>query len=872
MEESNEIVQVEQQVETLESEVKKFANGLSFWAKYLAEKILSGIPILDNDIDIAYSYLLEELSLKTISTRPPININYHESSLGNYKLDLQFTKLGKVEGVNALSENQTIEFSPNVTIIYGSNGSGKSGYVRLMKKVFYSKSPEEIIHNIYLENGHKAISADFVFESAGTSIPLKYPDNSTQAEFKQFAIFDGKSVLQHLDHRNEFEFRPAGLSFFAEFTEAIKHVEVKLNAAIALKSTENNFVDLFDGESEIKTLIQNLSAQTNINDLKKHIPFSEQDKVDKKKIEKQYDDLLLASKGKEKEIKSLERLKQLLNTNKKNVENLNQYFTNDYLIKIQNRISDCVSKEATAKKEGIENFTTDKIQNIGTDEWKNFIEAAEQFAKQQEKENAVYPESGDNCLLCQQPLSADARKLITNYWIFIKSVAEQNAKNAQLELDNVKTAFQKLNFDLFPVENSLTVWLSEKFPQELSSLSQDIAKQKALAVSIISDLEAKTANKRTEIQIGIAVHNTIDCAIDASAKLLGENEQSEEVERLSKAKTKLAHKEKIDLHFANIETYLINLQWIYKTYSINWSTLKQTITNTEKRLSGKYFNQTYIDTFNQECKDLQGEFGISIDPKSSGAKSNRQLLIKGNYPSTILSEGEQKVIAVADFLSEMQLSEVNRGIIFDDPVNSLDEERKSIIAKRLVKEGAKKQVIIFTHDLVFLYSLFNYCNDMKAKVKCHWVERINGEPGVIALNNSPSLETDYKKSGEAHNCYDEARNLQGKDRERKIKYGFTALRTNYEALTIFKIFNGVVERFDERVSIDRLSNLVLDKAIIDEVIDSHALCCRYMEGHLHSNKYAAKKPTLENLDEEIKRLDALNSKIDAIKKLQLKSN
>ena len=162
MEESNEIVQVEQQVETLESEVKKFANGLSFWAKYLAEMILSVIPILDNDIDIAYSYLLEELSLKTISTRPPININYHESSLGNYKLDLQFTKLGKVEGVNALSENQTIEFSPNVTIIYGSNGSGKSGYVRLMKKVFYSKSPEEIIHNIYLENGHKAISADFV--------------------------------------------------------------------------------------------------------------------------------------------------------------------------------------------------------------------------------------------------------------------------------------------------------------------------------------------------------------------------------------------------------------------------------------------------------------------------------------------------------------------------------------------------------------------------------------------------------------------------------------------------------------------------------------------------------------------------------------
>ena len=50
--------------------------------------------------------------------------------------------------------------------------------------------------------------------------------------------------------------------------------------------------------------------------------------------------------------------------------------------------------------------------------------------------------------------------------------------------------------------------------------------------------------------------------------------------------------------------------------------------------------------------------------------------LKGKNPNLVLSEGEQKIIALADFIAEMQLSEVNKGIILDDPVTSLDEKKK----------------------------------------------------------------------------------------------------------------------------------------------------------------------------------------------------
>ena len=283
-----------QSLETLKAEVKKFADELSYWAKFLAKKILSDNDISDNDIDTSYSYLLEQLKLKEEAEKPEIAIDYNVANIGNYKTDLLLTKLENIEGVNALTENQTIEFSPNLTIIYGANGSGKSGYVRLLKNAFYSKAPEEILQNVHIDSGHKPINAKFTFKSNNTETSLEFTDKDN-AEFEQFAVFDGNSVLKHLENRNEFEFRPAGLSFFADYTNAIIRVEQKLNAEIQTKQTGNTAEDLsalFDGNSEIKTLVQNLKAETKIDDIKKYTPFSDEDKTQKEAIQKQYDELV----------------------------------------------------------------------------------------------------------------------------------------------------------------------------------------------------------------------------------------------------------------------------------------------------------------------------------------------------------------------------------------------------------------------------------------------------------------------------------------------------------------------------------------------------------------------------------------------------
>ena len=236
---------------------------------------------------------------------------------------------------------------------------------------------------------------------------------------------------------------------------------------------------------------------------------------------------------KQKEIKTLESAKLLVTINKQNIEALNKHFSEANIKLIQEYITDCVSKEATAKAEGIERFKTDKIDNVGSPEWKNFITAAEKFAKNQKKET-VYPVKDDSCLLCQQPLSSDAQQLITNYWTYIKSIAEQDAKNALTLLDKSKNVFEKLNFDLFPEDTTLITWLTEKHSKILSSLQADLIKQKALATNIISDISTKVINDRTGIKIETLNHDTIIEAIDASIKLLKDDQQNVELDKLLK--------------------------------------------------------------------------------------------------------------------------------------------------------------------------------------------------------------------------------------------------------------------------------------------------------------------------------------------------
>ncbi|MER9190012.1 hypothetical protein [Mesorhizobium australicum] len=95
---------------------------------------------------------------------------------------------------------------------------------------------------------------------------------------------------------------------------------------------------------------------------------------------------------------------------------------------------------------GTVSFKSEKLKGAGGPEWEKLITAAYKSAA---VEHDHYPNDGDSCLLCQQPLGDQAVELFKRYWEFLTSTD----LTALVVLDNQIKAkiggFASLALDIF---------------------------------------------------------------------------------------------------------------------------------------------------------------------------------------------------------------------------------------------------------------------------------------------------------------------------------------------------------------------------------------------------------------------------------------
>jgi wobble nucleotide-excising tRNase len=130
-----------------------------------------------------------------------------------------------------------------------------------------------------------------------------------------------------------------------------------------------------------------------------------------------------------------------------------------------------------------------------------------------------------------------------------------------------------------------------------------------------------------------------------------------------------------------------------------------------------------------------GNLGVEFRREQSayGVPRFRLSLIRSpdSQLGPILSEGEHRCVALAAFLTELATADNLSGIVFDDPVCSLDHEYRETAAKRLAEEAAAgRQVIVFTHDAAFLCMLDDAAREVGAQVQYRSVSRSADACGV----------------------------------------------------------------------------------------------------------------------------------------------
>lgn len=226
----------------------------------------------------------------------------------------------------------------------------------------------------------------------------------------------------------------------------------------------------------------------------------------------------------------------------------------------------------------------------------------------------------------------------------------------------------------------------------------------------------------------------------------------------------------------------------------------------------------------------------------------------------VLSEGEFRSVALAGFLAELATEESKSAIVFDDPVSSLDHEWRRRIASRLSELAVDRQVIVFTHDIVFLTDLLGFCEGRVA-TRQSYLHR--GSPGVAgqSLDGLPwaamkvkdrvGLLNDWLQSSESAN-----RNQGREAYEPEARRIYGRLRETWERAVEELLLNGVVKRFDRAVHTQQLGKLVditeEDVKIIEQGMTKSS---RFLEGHDEADAIGDPVPEPDEVKRDIQTLE-----------------
>lgn len=829
-------------------ELQDWSKELERWQRF-ALLILLKKGSLDND-DLLKVYdefkidhgLLESKSERNLYELDKENIPNRDEEHTTVLLE----SLRNVKGVNALIENQDLNFGKNLTVIYGPNGSGKSGYARILKNACFTRSQDQdIIGNIQIPpTEQNTPSAEFVFSDKTVEKFIK--DQPCSEILNSFAVYDNSCIRVYTDKQNNFNVTPYGFDVFQGLGNTADSISEYLKNEIKECTPNIETYKIEDSNSNVSEKLNNLSQLTNLKDLENIGVFGD---FEEKRI-KEIDTLLADIKKTDPEelikqkTRNCEDIKAVIEKCQLIYEEFNTSVITEYA-KIIEEVQDLNN---IAKANSAAQFNKEIIQPIGSRTWRNLLEAAIKFNEEAYQDN-TFPASIDDvrCVLCQQKLDSDAKIRLSKFFNFVRSDTEVKLRNKKSELIKIKENIESIDLNFFNKESSLRRAIDDVCPDFKGLVDNLLYSAKTIQKTILNNIIKVKWESVSELQrISLLDLNKVTLRLDHEIKKLQKKDVKKITGELNSELQLLNDRKYLNCNLDKIKKAVYNLKWIDKAekHGKVITRIKRKITDKQKILTNELIAKGFIKKFKVECAILN--FDLPIDIKISGSSyiTKRKIEIgKDNrhdfLPSKILSEGEQTAVALADFLTEISLDDRQLGIIFDDPVTSLDHDRKERIAKRLVDEALKRQVIIFTHDILFTNHIAKAAEAKGIKFAGRTVSSgvENNIPGYIGFTVFPHNYYEGRGEEDAKQYLEEAKSLESKDRDEKLKLGCGTLRAAYEDYIQRKVFNDVINRWREEIKPFALGNIYFNAELNKQIEDQMGRLSRYIEAHTHSPEF-----------------------------------
>lgn len=195
---------------SIEEEIVTWLNGRPDWQKALAANVVAGEEADEEFAEALAADLIDKKRLEVPGVFKPEDLPISASTGSRVEL----VNIGELQNVNALADGETLEFAASgLTVIYGDNGSGKSGYARLIKDSVGARHHQQILPNAFNPAGSTKQSAIIKYRVDGEDRELEWP-RDVDPDLTQVRFHDEACGDDYLMSSTELSYRPSALTFF----------------------------------------------------------------------------------------------------------------------------------------------------------------------------------------------------------------------------------------------------------------------------------------------------------------------------------------------------------------------------------------------------------------------------------------------------------------------------------------------------------------------------------------------------------------------------------------------------------------------------------------------------------------------------------
>lgn len=853
---------------------------LSPWQRDALRRLFQQQELTAQDYDDLYAMLKSTYGLSDPQNRSPVPLSQEHlpaKLLTSEPIILKAVR--DLKHVNRIADGQQLAFAPKgITVIYGGNASGKSGYSRVLKRACRARDALETVHPDASDPKatEKIPEAIFDIEVGGHLKSLYWKrDVAPPDELSTIAVFDARCARAYLDEQ-DVAYLPYGLDIVENLGQRVlPELSRRLSAEISSISTDlTPFADL-SGDTTVGKLIASLSEATSPEKVRALATLT----TDETNHLAELDQTLAENdpRAKANAVKlSAQRVDALISR----IDTASAWVNDKAIQKLRSCDEETEAAiQAEAIAAGSFRASEPLLPGTGEQAWKTLFDAARSFSVESAYPDESFPHvcPGVRCLLCQQPLDQEAAKRMQRFEEFVK---RDTAKVAADNLQKRTTAEQKV------AQAPLDFALDAATTEELRQLD-------ATLLQAVQEFEKKVDTRRRWMLHALKAHAWDDSPLldgdpRTELKRLSTNlrDQASDLEKASdESQRKTLEAERAELRARSrlsprltAVLDLIRRMQVKSILTRCKDALKtKAISDKAKEFASQAVTATLKTALDTEFQVLGvGHVKTKLAERVEKGQMKHKLVL--DLPVTtklkldeILSEGEQRAIAIGSFLAELRLAGHDGGIVFDDPVSSLDHYRRKRVARRLVEESEKRQVIVLTHDTVFLAELCYFIKQLGIDHAMHHLEWVDDRPGHV----SQGLPWEHKSFLDRLDKHEKVQKALEKnwpaypnEEDRgKVRQEYSRLRATIERGIEEIVLNRVVQRYQDEIRFRNLRGVVgFTEDEFKEVERLHKACCDVLDAHDLSSVKNAAVPDATQLGKDIADLRTVMEKIKTRRK------